>query len=149
VAGGIALGACLGLTPLLNLHNLVVFALIFLLAVSFGGGMLGWALFTPIGFLLDPLFDKLGLALLENPGLRPLWTAWYNTPVVPYTNFNNSVVLGSVVAWLLLAVPIFFGARAGVTEYRACWGQRVMQSKWYRTMTASKAYNVYRWLRPE
>lgn len=149
VAAGIALGACLGLTPLVNVHNLVVFALIFVLNVSFGGGMLGWALFTPIGFLLDPLFDRLGMALLDSAALRSLWTAWYNTPVLPYTNFNNSVVLGSVVAWLLLVIPIFFGARSAVTVYRERWGARVMESKWYKSVTASKAYNVYRWFRPE
>ena len=51
VAAGIALGSALGLTPLLNLHNLVVFALIVVLNVSFGGGLLGWALFVPVGFL--------------------------------------------------------------------------------------------------
>ncbi|HEY8259152.1 MAG TPA: hypothetical protein VIG08_15965 [Gemmatimonadales bacterium] len=38
VAAGIALGSALGLTPLVNAHNLVVFALIVLLNVSFGGG---------------------------------------------------------------------------------------------------------------
>ena len=27
----------------------------------------------------------------------------YNTPLVPYTSFNNTVVLGSVVGWLGLA----------------------------------------------
>src|SRR5438105_4170075 len=97
VALGMALGSVLGLTPLLN--------------VSFGGAMLGWALFVPVGFALDPVFDAIGIRLLEAPSLRPLWTSWYNTPLVPYTNFNNSVVLGSVVGWLVLAVPIFFAAR--------------------------------------
>ena len=113
VAAGMALGAALGLTPFMNVHNLVVFALILLLNVSFGGGMLGWALFVPLGFILDPVFHAIGLSLLEAPSLRSLWTGWYNTPLMPYTNFNNSVVLGSVVAWLVLAVPIFFGARYG------------------------------------
>lgn len=70
VAAGLALGAALGLTPLVNPHNLIVFALLCLLNVSFGGGMLGWALFTPVGFALDPLFHRIGLALLEAPGLR-------------------------------------------------------------------------------
>ena len=70
VAAGMALGAALGLTPLMNVHNLVVFSLILLLNVSFGGGMLGWALFVPVGFLLDPLFHAIGLQLLEAPSLR-------------------------------------------------------------------------------
>src|SRR5918997_4264627 len=84
VAAGIAIGSVLGLTPIFNLHNLVIFSLVVLLNVSFGGGMLGWALFVPVGFMLDPVFHAIGLRLLENPSLRPLWTDWYNTPLVPY-----------------------------------------------------------------
>ncbi|MEO8200333.1 MAG: TIGR03546 family protein [Gemmatimonadota bacterium] len=150
VAAGVALGACLGLTPLLNLHNLVVFALIVILNVSFGGGMLGWAIFTPIGFLLDPLFDRLGhLLLLDSPALRPLWLTWFNSPWVPYTNFNNTVVLGSFVSWVLLFVPILFLSRWALIRYRATLGERVRQSRFYQVVTASRAYNVYRWFRPE
>jgi uncharacterized protein (TIGR03546 family) len=148
VAAGMALGSVLGLSPLVNVHNLVVFALIVLLNVSFGGGMLGWALFVPVGFVLDPVFDRIGASLLEASSLRPLWTAWYNTPLVPYTNFNNTVVLGSVVAWLVLALPIFFAARWGVARYRATLGQRVRRSRFYKAVTASRAYNWYKLFRP-
>ncbi|HEY7502888.1 MAG TPA: TIGR03546 family protein [Gemmatimonadales bacterium] len=149
VAAGMALGAALGLTPLMNVHNLLVFSLIVILNVSFGGGMLGWALFVPLGFILDPVFHAIGLQLLEAPSLRELWTSMYNTPLVPYTNFNNTVVLGSVVGWVVLAVPIFFAARWAVARYRATIGERVQQSKFYQAITASKAYNIYRLFRPE
>ena len=149
VAAGLMLGAGIGLTPLLSLHNLVLFAAIVLLNVSFGGGMLGLALFTPVGFLLDPVFDRVGSALLHAGGLRPLWTAWYNLPIVPWTNFNNTVTLGSFVVWLVLTAPIFFLGRWGVARYRATWGQRVMSSRWYKALKASKAYNVYNWFRPQ
>jgi uncharacterized protein (TIGR03546 family) len=148
VAAGIALGSALGLTPLVNVHNLIVFAFIVVLNVSFGGGMLGWALFVPIGFLLDPVFDSIGRSLLQAPSFRGLWTALYNTPLVPYTNFNNTVVLGSVVAWMVLALPIFFAARYGVARYRATIGERVRQSKFYKAVTASQVYNWYRLFRP-
>jgi uncharacterized protein (TIGR03546 family) len=148
VAAGIALGSALGLTPLINLHNLLIFAFIVILNVSFGGGLLGWSLFVPVGFLLDPVFHAIGLRLLENPSLRPLWTDWYNTPLVPYTNFNNTVVLGSVVGWAVLALPIFFAARWGVARYRATIGERVRQSKFYKALTASQVYNWYRLFRP-
>jgi uncharacterized protein (TIGR03546 family) len=148
VAAGIALGAALGLTPLMNVHNLIVFSLIVLLNVSFGGGMLGWALFVPLGFVLDPLFGRIGASLLHAASLRPLWTSWYNTPLVPYTNFNNTIVLGSVVSWIVLAVPIFFAARWGVTRYRATIGERVRQSKFYKAITASQVYNWYKLFRP-
>jgi uncharacterized protein (TIGR03546 family) len=148
VAAGMALGAALGLTPLMNVHNLVVFSILVLFNVSFGGGMLGWALFVPLGFILDPVFHAIGLSLLEASSLRGLWTSMYNTPLVPYTNFYNTVVLGSVVGWLLLWLPIFFAARWGVARYRATIGERVRQSKFYKALMASKAYNIYRLFRP-
>jgi len=149
LAAGIALGAILGLTPLVSLHNAVVFALIVLLNVSFPGAMLGWAVFIPVGFLLDPAFDWIGHTLLFTPALTPLWTSLYNMPVVPLTDFNNTVTLGSLVFSLLFFVPLYLAAHWGVTRYRATIGERVRQSTWYRTLTASKLYNVYRLFRPE
>jgi uncharacterized protein (TIGR03546 family) len=148
LAAGIVLGAFLGLTPLFNLHNAVVFALLVLLNVSFAGGLLGWALFVPVGFLLDPLFDWIGHSLLLAPSLRGLWTSMYNTPIVPLTNFNNTVVLGSLVFALLSAVPLFFLLRWAVARYRVTVGERVRQSKFYKAVTASKVYNVYKLFRP-
>jgi uncharacterized protein (TIGR03546 family) len=149
VAAGIMLGAGIGLTPLLSAHNLVLFAAIVLLNVSFGGGMLGMAVFTPLGFLLDPLFDRIGLALLEAPGLRGLWTDWYNIPLLPYTNFNNSVTLGSIIFWVIAAVPVFFLSKRGIVHYRATYGERVLNSRFMKGLKASKVYNVYSWFQPE
>jgi uncharacterized protein (TIGR03546 family) len=148
LAAGIALGSILGLTPLFNIHNAIVFAAIVLLNVSFAGGMFGWAVFVPIGFLLDPLFDWIGHRLLLAEGLRGLWTSLYNMPVAPLTNFNNTVVLGSVVFAILFAVPLFFATRLGVVRYRATVGERVRQSRFYKAVMASKAYNVYKMFRP-
>ena len=148
LAAGIALGSILGLTPLMNIHNAMVFAAIVLLNVSFAGGMLGWALFVPIGFLLDPLFDWMGHALLMAPSLRGMWTSMYNVPIVPLTNFNNTIVLGSLVFALILLVPLFFATRLAVVRYRATIGERVRQSKFYRAVMASKVYNVYKMFQP-
>jgi uncharacterized protein (TIGR03546 family) len=139
----------LGLTPLVSLHNAVIFGLIVLLNVSFPGAMLGWALFVPIGFLLDPLFDWIGHTLLFTPSLRPLFTSLYNMPVVPLTNFNNTVTLGSLVFSVVFFLPLLFATRWAVTRYRATIGERVRQSQWYRAVTASKLYNIYRLFRPE
>src|SRR6266511_1033431 len=130
LAAGIVLGSFLGLTPLINLHNAVIFAALVLLNVSFAGGLLGWAVFVPFGFLLDPLFDWIGHSLLLTPSLRGLWTSCYNTPVVPLTNFNNTVVLGSLVFAGLFEIPLFLATRLAVIRYRATIGERVRQSRW-------------------
>jgi uncharacterized protein (TIGR03546 family) len=146
IAVGVALGAALGLTPIANVHNVVIFVLLAVLNVSFGAGLLAWAAFVPIGFMLDPLFDRLGRWLLmETPAAQALWTAWDNTPGLALTNFGNTVVLGSVVGWLLVALPVFALTRVGVIRYRATVGDRVRRSPLYKAITASRAYNVYRW----
>lgn len=148
VAAGITLGACLGLTPLASAHNLGIACLILLLNVSIPGAMLGWLLFLPAGFALDPLFHRLGhTLLLDTPALMPTWEAWYNTPVLPYTGFNNTIVLGSLVGWLALSLPIFIAAHIGIARYRATVGERVRRSRFYRAVSGSRAYNVYTWFR--
>lgn len=149
VAAGMALGAILGFTPLLSLHNVLVVALIFLLNVSLPGAALGWAIATPLGFALDPAFDALGRwLLLDVHALTPVWTALANMPVVPLTNFNNSVTLGSLVSSLVLFTPVYFGSRFCVRRYRETLGERVKQSGLYRAITASKLFGLYRLFRP-
>jgi len=149
IALGVALGAALGLTPIVNAHNLVVLLLLAVLNVSFAAGLFAWLLFVPVGFLLDPVFDRLGRWLLVDvESLRPVWGAMDNIPGLALTNFNNTVVLGSVAGWLLLFVPIVLAARYGVIRYRATIGAKVANSRFYKTLKASQLYNVYSWFRP-
>ena len=144
VAAGIALGAVFGLTPLMNLHNLVLFGLALILNLSMAGVFLGWAIFIPVGFALDPLFDAIGRALLGADGLRGLWTTLYNVPVVPFTNFNNSVVLGSFVFWLVTLVPFYFLWKWAVARYRERVYERLKKMRLFQLLTASKLYTTYR-----
>ncbi|HVO34951.1 MAG TPA: TIGR03546 family protein [Gemmatimonadales bacterium] len=144
VAAGIALGAVFGLTPLMNLHNLVLFGLALILNISMAGVFLGWAVFVPVGFALDPLFDAIGKALLGADALRPLWTSLYNVPVVPFTNFNNSVVLGSFVFWLVSLVPFYFLWKWAVTRYRETVFERLKKLRIFQLVAASKLYTTYR-----
>ena len=149
VAAGMAMGACLGLTPLLNLHNLAIVAIILFFRVSVPGAMLGWLIFTPVGFLLDPVFDRVGRALLlDNASLSDVWGAAYNAPVVALANPTNTIVVGSLVGWAVLAVPIFFAARWGVGWYRRTIYERYKNARVFRALRASKVYNAYRIFRP-
>ena len=149
IAFGVALGAALGLTPIANAHNLIILLLLAVLNVSFAAGMLAWAVFVPVGFMLDPIFDRVGRALLvDATALRGMWTTWDNVPGLALTNFNNTVVLGSLVVWLLLFIPIYFGARYGVVRYRATIGEKIRNSRYYKLIEASQVYNVYRWFNP-
>lgn len=149
VAAGMAMGACLGLTPLLSLHNLMIVGAILFFRVSVPGATLGWLVFTPVGFALDPLFHTLGTVLLaETSALRGLWVFLYNTPVIALGNPTNTIVVGSLVGWVGSAVPIFFVMRWAVATYRATVYERYKDAKVFRAMRASKIYNLYRMFRP-
>jgi uncharacterized protein (TIGR03546 family) len=149
VAAGIAMGACLGLTPLLSLHNLLIVGVIFFFRVSVPGATLGWLIFTPLGFALDPLFHSIGTALIaDTAALRGVWITLYNTPVVALGNPTNTIVVGSVVSWIVAAIPIFFVMRWAVGRYRALIYERYKDAKVFRALKASKVYNVYRLFRP-
>jgi len=149
VAAGMAMGAALGLTPLMNVHNALIALVALLVNVSLAGFFLGWTLLMPFGFVLDPLFDRIGSALLSAPALRGLWTSLYNMPVVPYTNFNNSIVLGSLVFWLVMFVPILLAAQYGVAKYRERVYARLAKTRFFGALKASKVYQAYRLFHPD
>jgi len=149
IAGGLALGAALGLTPLMSMHNAIVLAALCMINVSFGAGLLGMALFTPIGFMLDPIFDRIGHWLLVDvAALRPLF-AWIDaSPVLAWSNLTNTVVLGSLVGWLVLFIPTFMAARIAVIRYRLSVGAWFMKTRIYHALAATKVFDVYSWFRP-
>ncbi len=148
VGMGMAIGLCFGLTPLVSLHNLVVLAAAMLTTVSMPGVFLGWAIATPLGFALDPLFDRLGMALLTQDALAPFFTWVVNTPVVALSRLNNSIVLGSLVAWLLLLLPMFFVFRVLVARYRADVYAYVQKWKVVQALKGTRMWDLYQTLWP-
>ena len=147
VGVGMALGLCLGLTPLMSLHNVVILAVAMLTTVSFPGVMLGWVAAVPVGFALDPLFDRIGMALLTNDALTPFFTWLVNTPVVSLSRLNNTIVLGSLVAWLVAFLPAAFLFRHLVARYRVHVFARLEQLRLVRAIKTSKLYGVYEMFR--
>lgn len=148
VAMGMAIGLAFGLTPLVSLHNLVLLAVAMLTTVSFPGAMLGWAIAVPLGFMLDPVFDRIGMALLTTDALTPFFVWLVNTPVVSLSRLNNTIVLGSLVFWLAALVPSYFVFRALVTRYREQVYARLAQLRFFQMLKASKVWGLYESLRP-
>ncbi len=149
VGAGVAIGTVFGLTPLMSLHNLVFLALVMVFRVTLPAVILGFFVAVPLGFALDPLFHRIGISLLETLTLVPLWTAITNAPVLALFDLNNSVVLGSLVFWMLAVLPLFFLARLGVAKYRATIYLRLQNTKVFKTVRGSKVYDIYRLFRPE
>ena len=70
----------------------------------------------------------------------------YNTSIVPFTSFNNTLVIGNLLWGLLLAIPIFLGFRKFVIAYRSHLKERIMKWRIMQALQASKIYDLYsRW----
>ena len=72
LAWGFALGAIPGLTPLGRLHNLAVLACVMVFRVNGSAALLSFGFFSLFAWMLDPLFHKIGLALLNGGFLYPV-----------------------------------------------------------------------------
>ncbi len=145
IALGMALGSIAGITPLWSLHNLVVLFLVVMLRTNMTSAILSMAVFSLVSALLDPLSNLIGFYLLVGiPALKPFWTVLYNTPIVAWSRFNNTVTLGSLVLALILLWPLYRLFFWAVVRYR----ERVMAAiKKWRIVTmfqSSSVYSLYR-----
>ncbi len=148
IAGGFVLGMILGLTPLWKLHNVVTVILLVILNVNISTALLGFAIFSGIAYLLDPFFHSLGFYLLVDvKSLWSIWAALYNTPIIALTNFNNTVVMGSMVSSLALVFPVFVTGQKGVVLYREKLDSKLQKTKFMQALKTSKLYSLYEKIR--
>lgn len=139
ISAGLALGSIIGLTPFNTLQNYVFLFLIFLFNVNKGAALFGILLFSLLGNLVDPLGHRLGYFLLTKVlVLISFWTHLYNMPIVPYTRFNNTVVLGNLIVALILFVPVWIGFRKAIILYRQTWKQKITQWKIVNILESTK-----------
>ncbi len=147
LAAGFALGAAMGLTPKGNLFAALFILVFILLRVNKGMALLTATAFTPVGYAIDGLAHKVGLALLKSGALAGLWTALYDLPIIPLTRFNNTVVLGNLVIGLALYWPLYKLALVLVAWYSANVAAKVEKLKLVQALKGARWYQSYQeWL---
>ncbi len=145
LAAAVAMGMFLALLPKGNLTANFMIVLIFLMNVNVPLAAVSTAVFMLLTPLTDRLADPIGYGLLTADGLRPLWTWLYNRPALPWTAFNNTLVMGNLILGLVLYVPAYHLAKRGLAWYQARLRQTIM--KW-KIVQAVKASAFIRWLHP-
>lgn len=145
--GFISLGFCFalvaGLTPLLSLHNFFVLLLVMVLRVNLSAFILGLLVFTGAAYLVDPLSHSLGFAVLSAGSLKGIWTTLYNSTFWRIENFNNTIVMGSLLISLTLFFPAFFLFNFLIRKYREHILQWVLKTRMAQAIKASKFFQVY------
>jgi uncharacterized protein (TIGR03546 family) len=125
---GLALGVLVGLVPKGNLLAVVLGMLLASTRVNLAvaGAAVVAASFASV--FLDGLFDRIGEIALTATALQPAWTWLYNQPFVPWTNFNNTIVMGSFLCGLILLWPIHRLSRPVFQRYSMRLAERAR--KW-------------------
>ena len=145
--GQISLALCLamvaGFTPFVSVHNLLVLFLVLILRVNLSTFLLGLAAFSGLAYLLDPLFHRLGLAVLTANSLEGFWTSLYNSTFWRLTRFNNSILMGSFLFSILFFLPLYFLANYLIHQYRVQLLGWVRKTRIMHAFTASKFFSIY------
>lgn len=129
LGAALACGFLLALIPSANLlwYALLLLFLLFKLHIA---TMLLTILVVKLAVpLVDPLIDALGHWVLTMPALEAFFTAAASAPLLPYTQFNNSLVTGGLCAGALLWAPLFLLTTRIVRSYRRTLRERIARSR--------------------
>jgi len=129
IAAGAAWGVMLGLIPLSNPFGIVIFIFSFFFTHNHSAKIFGLAIVKILSIFILPALDALGWQILHIDSLQPLFTAMYNMPFVPFTKFNNTIVMGGLIAGIVLWLPVFFLFMAFIPFYRNNIAPKIRESK--------------------
>ncbi|NPA12098.1 MAG: TIGR03545 family protein [Epsilonproteobacteria bacterium] len=112
------LGLISAFLPFFNIFNLLILAAVLIIRIPLGLFMASWGFFSIIAAALDPVFAKIGYATLTSGALTPLWEALYNLPLIRWSGYNNTVVMGGLVSGLILGAIAWFILNPLIKIYR-------------------------------
>ena len=109
-----------------------------------GSAFLSILIFSIIGLLTDLLAHQIGYALLvKTAALTGIWSTLYNIPIVPFTRFYNTIVLGNFIIALILILPVFFATKKFVVYYREHLAKKIENWKIMKVFKLSGFYKLY------
>lgn len=144
IAAAFALGMALGFIPILCLQWALLVLVLLFFRVNLTVALASFGLFKLAAIGLNGPLDSVGTSMLETEGLKSLWTALTNNPVLWLCRLNNSVVLGSTVAAKGLALPVFFLFWFLVDRYRRNFEEWVAKSRFAAWFTGLRVVHLYR-----
>ena len=75
--------------------------------------------------------------------LKPIFTSLYNMPIVPFTRFYNTIVMGSGVVAFALSPLVFFFSLWFVKKYRELIVARFKETQFFKALKATSFYKWY------
>lgn len=127
LAWGALWGMYLGITPAGVLHWWLLLLLTPILRMNLFAVTVSTLFFWIVSWATAPLCHQIGIYVLTGtPGLLRYWAGLHHSPILPFTNFTNTVVMGSFILSTLLTIPMFLlFRRIGPGLYRS--GERALR----------------------
>lgn len=107
LAWGLALGLLIGLIPHGNLLAVALVLGVLMLRVNHAMVALTAIGVTMIAPRLDPISDQLAQWFFAQEGVSEAMAQAWDYPLIPWTDLNNTVVMGSFLIGLIALVPAF------------------------------------------
>jgi len=142
IAAGFAWGLLLGLIPTGSFFWIVFFIISFFFNHNHASKILCMAFIIVLSPIIAPAVDAFGWEVLHIEALQPLFTNMYNMPFVPFTKFNNTLVMGGLIGGALLWLPSFLIFMALIPLYRKYVATKIRESKIVKKILNSPLFNV-------
>lgn len=129
IAHAISIGLLMGFLPKDNVTWYILSVFFLFIRINKGSFLLFTFLFSILAQSLDPLFDKIGYAILTLENLEPVFAKLLDIPFVSFTKFNNTIVMGSLISGIVLYIPVYFLVRGFMKLWRTVLAPLVRKSK--------------------
>lgn len=123
LAAGVALGLIIGLIPKDSLLPYIGVAILLASRANLLTAALAAVAGSLVSGLLAPSSHLLGGWILHLSFVQSQGASWLELPLVSWTRFNNTVVMGSLAIGLLAAVPIYLISK----NFFRVYGESIVQ----------------------
>ncbi|MFK8112644.1 MAG: TIGR03546 family protein [Rubripirellula sp.] len=107
LAWAVAFGLLLGVVPHGNLLALILLVVVLSLKINHAMAALTAIAATFVATKLDPFSHQVGEYVLSNPRINEAAVNAWQMPLVPWTDLNNTVVMGSFLIGVAALLPVF------------------------------------------
>jgi len=129
IAHAVSIGMIMGFLPKDNVTWYILTVFFLFIRINKGAFVIFTFLFSLLAQFLDPLFDKIGYAILTIDKLEPFFAGLLDIPFVSFTKFNNTIVMGSLISGIVLYVPVYILSRLFQKLWRTILAPAIRKSK--------------------
>lgn len=137
LAWGVALGMGIGLIPNDSLFVAILAVLTLATKTNLFVASLAAILFSWAGFLGDDALHRLGARILTVPGWQAYFAWASQAPILPWTRFNNTVVMGSTALSIVICYPVYYLSHAFFENVSPRIHQKLTPFRIYRFLTGT------------